>query len=282
MSDVLTAPNDDLFWPPTQRTEAEAPEVAMKTDAWIFTFLGSRVVSFSPAPDRVVVWCAAPPTIDAFTLPAAMRGLTGLYSGCTVLPRGWEPSPVTFVSFTEVNAPESEWAPRHPSNPVVEGEASEIAADEASPLRSDLEQAVTAIKRLLGLTDEQVEAATGVSRSTLWRLRTGRTGGTRSVTEAPIWRLHSLARAMAERISVEGVRSWLHAGDPSPAVLLAGGQLGLVERAADRVLFPDRAVRRAASAVAEDDYAPVLPRPADVSAPLNRPRRARRPGKRSR
>ncbi len=282
MSDVLTAPDDDVFWPPTERTEAESPEVAKKADAWIFTFLGSRVTSFSPAPDRVVVWRAAPPTIDMFTLPATMRRFAGLYLSCTVMPRGGKPSPVTFFSFAQINAPESERAPWYPTNPVVEPESTETAEDEVLQSRSDVEQAVATIKQLLGLTDEQVEAATGVSRSTLWRLRTGRTGGTRSVTEAPIWRLHSLARAMAERIGVEGVRSWLHAGDPSPAALLGGGELGIVERAADLILFPDRPSRRGASAVAEDDYEPVLPRPAGAAAPLNRPRRARRPGERSR
>lgn len=280
MSDVLTAPDDDLFWPPTQRTEAESPEVAKKADAWIFTFLGSRVMSFSPAPDRVVVWCAAPPTIDMFTLPATMRGLAGLYSGCMVMPRGWEPSPVAFVSYAEVNALESERGPWYATNPVVE-HGVPATEDELPEARSDVERAAASLKQLLGLTDEQLEAATGVSRSTLWRLRTGRTSGARSVTEAPIWRLHSLARAMAERIGVDGARSWLHAGDPAPADLLAAGELGLVERAADLILFPDRTSRRAASAVAEDDYAPELPRPVDATAPKNRPRRARRPGERS-
>lgn len=281
MSDMLTT-DDDLFWPPTERTEAESPDVASRTGAWIFTFLGSRVLSFSPAPDRVVVWRTATPAIDAFALPATMRGITGLYTSCRALTRGWEPSLVTCFSFTEVNAPLAERALGHPANPVAEPETPDVEAMQAPQQRSNLEQAVSAIKQLLGLTDEQVEAATGVSRSTLWRLRTGRTGETRSVTEAPIWRLHGLARAMAERIGVEGVRSWLHAGNPSPAVLLADGQLALVERAADRVLFPDRAMPRSAAAVAADDYSPVTPRPADTTAPSNRPRRARRPGDRSR
>lgn len=281
MSDVLTAPDDDLFWPPTQRTEAESPEVAQKADAWIFTFLGSRVTSFSPAPDRVVVWCAAPPAIDVFTLPASMRSLAGLYSGCSLMPRSWEPSSVTFVAYAEVNAPGSDRTPWYPTNPMVELETPEAPDDQVAAPRSDIEQAVTAIKDLLGLTDEQVEAATGVSRSTLWRLRTGRTGGTRSVTEAPIWRLHSLARAMAERIGIDGTRGWLHAGDPSPAALLGDGELRLVERAADRILFPDQVDRRGASAVAEDDYEPTLPRPVEATIPRSRPRRARRPGDRS-
>jgi transcriptional regulator with XRE-family HTH domain len=281
MSDMLTAPNDDLFWPPTQRTEAESPDVAMKADAWIFTFLGGRITSFSRTPDRVVVWCAAPLAIDAFTLPAAMRGATGPFSGCTMLPQGWEVSPVA-SSFTEATDPASQPTPRQLTNPAVEPETPWVPADEALQPHSDVEQALSVIKQLFGLTDEQVEAATGVSRSTLWRLRTGRTGETRSITEAPIWRLHGLARAMAERGGVEGVRSWLHAGDPSPAALLSSGQLGLVERAADELLFPDRGEPRSASAVADDDYAPVLPRSADVTAPVNRPRRARRPGDRPR
>lgn len=280
MSDVLTAPDDDLFWPPTQRTEAESPEVAKKADAWIYAFLGSRVTSFSPAPDRVIVWCALPPAIDMFTLPATMRGLVGLHAGCTFMPRNWEPSPVTMVSFAELNSPfgDASW---YPTNPVVELEVSDVAEGEASSSRSDVEQALIAVKQLLGLTDEQVEGATGVSRSTLWRLRTGRTSGTRAVTEAPIWRLHSLARALVDRIGVDGARSWLHGGEPSPAALLAGGDLGLAEQAADPILFPDRAARRGYAAVAEDDYEAVVPLSSDATGPTKRPRRARRPGERS-
>src|SRR3546814_13816658 len=91
MADVLTDPTDDL-WPPTERTEAESPEVTRHVDSWIFTFLGSRVTSFSPEPHRVVVWCAKVPAIDAFMLPAQLRG-SGAYT--TALQRGWGPSPIT-------------------------------------------------------------------------------------------------------------------------------------------------------------------------------------------
>src|SRR5262249_30654062 len=129
MSDVLTAPDDDLFWPPTDRTEAESPEVANRADAWIFTFLGSRVMSFSPAPDRVVVWCSRPPTVDMFTLPATMRGIVGLYPGCSVMPRSWEPSPVTFLSMAALDAGITSPMPWRAANPTVEAETTHGSDD---------------------------------------------------------------------------------------------------------------------------------------------------------
>jgi transcriptional regulator with XRE-family HTH domain len=198
-----------------------------------------------------------------------------------MLPRTWEPSPIAFLSFTEINANAGGGVAEYLSNPVIESEGQEIPPRDTSPRQPELEIAVTAIKELLGLTDEQVEAATGVSRSTLWRLRTGRTGGTRSVTEAPIWRLHSLARAIADVIGIDGLRSWLHAGDPSPAALLARGELALVEQAADRVLFIDHVVPRRGAAVADDDYDPIVPMRSDAVGPSAKPRRVRRPGGRS-
>jgi transcriptional regulator with XRE-family HTH domain len=278
MSDVLTVPDDDLFWPPTERTEAESSDIASKPDAWIFTYLGTRVLSFSPSPDRVIVWCAPVPTVDAFALPAGMRGFADLYGPWRVLPRSWEPSLITYLAFTEV-VPSLEASLSH-LNPVTELDDSPAGSDDVYHPGADLEQAVTTIKQLLGLTDEQLEAATKVSRSTLWRLRTRRTGEARSVTEAPIWRLHGVARAMTARLGAEGVRSWLHAGDPSPVALLRSGELGLFERAADGVLFSDHVSSRPAAAVTEDDYAPVMPQPAALK-PTKRPRRVRRPGDRS-
>jgi transcriptional regulator with XRE-family HTH domain len=278
MSDVLTAPEDDLFWPPTERTEAESHCVNSMAEAWIFNFLGSRVQSFSPSPERVIVWCAAPPIVDAFALPASKRGAT-LCTSWPPLPRQWENSATTLYAYADV-------APGVSGRTTVESGHNPPADSDERPAAlgaldtSDLESAVSEIKRHLGLTDEQIQSATGVSRSTLWRLRTGRSEGARSVTEAPIWRLHSLTRALTERVGVEGVRSWLHGGDPSPAALLTSGDLEGVECAADRLVFGDETRHRSYAAVSDDDFEPQLPPPTATAMPTRRPRRARRPGDR--
>ena len=276
MSDVLpTNPDDDVFWPPTERTEAEAHEVATRSDVWIFGFLGSRVQSFSSGPDRVIVYCLRSPAVDAWARGprfANLLGPTQLWSG---IPAGWQPRPLvtSFTSFRRVVV----------SNVIDPGAsfADLLAeADAGDSPTSDLESAIVAIKKALGLTDTQLESATGVSRSTLWRLRTGRTSDTRSLTEAPVWRLHALATALVRRLGLEGARGWLHAGDPSPASLLSDGRLSDVEQAIDRVLFPDPARARRSAAVAADDYSPTAEREVGTAPASPRPpRRGLRPGR---
>lgn len=281
MSDVLYADaGDDVFWPPTERTEAQASEVGCHPEAWAFAFLGSRVHSFASAPDRVIVYQRAL-GIDAWALGPRSPAHPLLF--WSLLPSGWEPRPMTmcFTSVIEVGGssrltgvvgkaldphsaeddPSSEWPSAVASSPTVDA-------------------AVTDIKEWLGLNELQVEAATGISRSTLWRLRTGRTAESRSKTDAPVWRLHALAAALTRVLGSDGARGWLHAGDPSPAQLLDVGQLSDVERAAGRVLFLDSSHEPTFAVVADDDYDTVAP-PPSTGASSARGRRARRAPRRS-
>jgi transcriptional regulator with XRE-family HTH domain len=274
MSDVLIAnPADDVFWPPTERTEAQAPEIAALPDAWIFGFLGSRVQSFSPGQDRVIVYCRAALTIDAWALGAKYSLLFDRSAVLSQFPVSWEPrlpsawnASVAYAVFSQFGEAAGLFAENPPAD-----------ADRRRPPAAGLEAGIATIKDALGLTDAQVESATGVSRSTLWRLRTGRTSGTRKVTEAAVWRLHALATALVRTLGPEGARGWLHGGEPSLAALLSRGDLAGVEQAADRIIFQDVAERRSAAAVAEDDYADAPP-PMSRTAPSSRPpRRAIRP-----
>jgi len=279
MADVLIAANDDVFWPPTERTEAESHEVASKAGAWIFNFLGSRVQSFSPRPDRVVVFCNPTPEIDAWALPIAMRDLSAYRSVWVTLPQSWAPRSMACFTCVEVK-PSMVMRDLGSSgaNPTAEFDDDPMPEARVIPSPIDLDVAVSDIKASLGLTDALVESATGISRSTLWRLRTGRSSGPRAVTEAPIWRLHSLTTALVNRLGVEGARGWLHSGDPSPAGLLADGQLPEVERLADRVLFADPASQHPGASASEYDHVPFeVPPPAAGTGP-SRPRRVRRRG----
>jgi hypothetical protein len=265
----VLVPEDDLFWPPTQRTEAEAHEVASRPQAWIFSFLGSRVQSFSSGPDRVIVYCHTSPSVDAWALGASLRTLVGPLETWTGLPGGWRPRQpwcMTLISVLEdIPRPPSDAG--HAGNPPSELEPTD-------PPVSDIEGAIRLIKEVWGVTDVQIEAATGVRRSTLWRLRTGRTSEARSVTSAPLWRLRGLAQGLERMLSRDGARDWLHTGNPSPVSLLEAGDLETFERCADRILFQDPATARTASAAADDDYERPEPS-ADVRPPVNRrPRRA--------
>jgi hypothetical protein len=155
-------------------------------------------------------------------------------------------------------------------DPPVDDLAEESVVD-----RAPVEVALTEIKEMLGLTDLQLEAATGISRTTFWRMRTQRTADTRSVTEAPIWRLHALGRVLVDRMGRESVKGWLHSGTPSPISRLESGDVAGVEAAADKILFPDPAIRRSSAAVADDDFAAVVTRP-EGSTDSPRARRVRR------
>jgi len=267
MSDVLQAnPDDDIFWGRTDRTEAQAPEVPRSVDPWILEFLGSRVRSFRPTSERVVVFWSQAPLVDAWAHGESIQ-YSSSAAWCMSL-TGWEAAPfLRLVGLVQASS-EPGWA-RVSENPPVD-----LLTDEVAP--TDVDGAVSSIKDLLGLTDAQVEAATGISRSTLWRIRAGRTSGTRSVTAAPVWRLYALARSLTSVLGVGGVRGWLHAGDPSPSSLLAGGGLADVERRAGRIIFPDPATPRSFAGVAEDDYAGGEVAKVEPSLPRRPPRRALR------
>jgi transcriptional regulator with XRE-family HTH domain len=245
MSDVLQANRDDeMFWRPTERTEAQAPEVPRCVDPRILEFLGSRVRSFRPSSERVVVFWNQAPLVDAWAHGESIQYNSS--GAMWMLYSGWEAAPTAqLVGLIQASA-EPVWG-RVSENPPVD-----MPDDDVAP--TDIEGAVASIKELLGLTDKQLEAATGISRSTLWRMRTGRTSETRSVTEAPVWRLYALTRALTSVLGADGAKGWLHAGDPSPSSLLAEGGLADVERRAGRIIFPDPATPMSFAGVADDDY----------------------------
>src|SRR3546814_15749227 len=113
-------------------------------------------------------------------LPAQLRG-SGAYT--TALQRGWGPSPIT---MWVANSGTDDRAFAQLTNPVID----EALPDDTATAGPDLAAAVATIKGVLGLTDDQPQAATGVSRTSLWRLRTGRSDEPRSVTTAPLCRTH--------------------------------------------------------------------------------------------
>jgi hypothetical protein len=274
MSDVLFASAEgDVFWPPTERTEAQAAEVASHPEAWAFAFLGSRVHSFAPTPDRVIVYERVL-GLDIWALGPRSPVHSSLWSP---LPTGWEPRPITVCvtsvievrGFWDLTGLLGELDPTGPQSDVEDPASEWPSAVAGSPT---VDSAVTDVKEWLGLNDLQIGAATGISRSTLWRLRTGRTAESRSTTAAPVWRLHALAAALTRVLGSDGARGWLHAGRPSPAQLLEGGHLSDVENAADRMLFPDPSHEPTFAGVADDDYDNGGP----SSPPPPQPRRARR------
>ncbi len=275
MSDVLFADaDDDVFWPPTDRTEAQAPEVATHPEAWAFAFLGSRVYSFIASPDRVVVFRRSM-VVDSWALgPRSPAQPPRFWSH---LPSGWEPRPLTMWvgSVVGLGSP-SGWEmladrPGLERSDLVEDPPADVPSAVAG--LATVDAAVSDIKQWLGLTDSQVEAATGISRSTLWRLRTGRSAESRSTTDAPVWRLHAVAAGLTRALGSDGARSWLYAGDPAPADLLRAGHLGELEEAASRLLFREFEPARTYAAVADDDYDTAPP---PVTPPeVRRARRAR-------
>ena len=275
MTDVLVANlADDVFWPPTERTEAQAPEVGACPDAWIFGVLGSRVQSFSPSPDRVIVYCRPSLAIDPWALGAKYTMLFEQGVLWPQIPAVWTGLTNTWTTLA-AHAVEGDFGPM----PRFMEENLDADIDAAEPPVPGLEVGITSIKDALGLTDSQIESATGVSRSTLWRLRTGRTTNTRQATGAPVWRLHALAAALVRALGPEGARGWIHSGEPSVASALSRGDLAAVEQAADRVIFRNVVERQGAAAVAEDDYASAPSQPDNAAQPMRRPRRAIRPNR---
>jgi transcriptional regulator with XRE-family HTH domain len=274
MSDVLIAnAADDIFWPPTERTEAQAPEVGVRPGAWIFGYLGSRVQSFSLGLDRVVVYHRPALAIDAWALGAKYTLLFEQNALWPQISATWIGVPAAWNAASQlVRAGFGESVGSIVQNPSADSGSAESS-------RPGLEAAIGSIKDALGLTDSQIESATGVSRSTLWRLRTGRTTGTRQATEAPVWRLRALADALVRALGAEGARAWIHSGESSLASALSRGDLAAVERAADRIIFRNVVERRAASAVADDDYPDAPSHPQSTAQPPRPPRRALRPNR---
>lgn len=151
-----------------------------------------------------------------------------------------------------------------------------IRADQASI--ADATAAADELRRWLGLTYEELEAATGIGRTTFhyWR----REGGTpRPITMRKLLRVHALARAVVATLGADGARTWFSAGPERPLDLLLAGKIEAAEEAAAALLF-----RGAGSARGECFSVPTFaPEPefdiegAPPPRPLRRaPKRARR------
>jgi transcriptional regulator with XRE-family HTH domain len=260
MADMLLAGSDDGLFS-TDRTEAQAHEVCALPVGRALDFLGSRVRSFRASPDRVIVYefRFSDDAADRWWSRHMLRRLVG------DLPVVWNPSDTSavlaIVGFASAVAAHD--IPQ--TDPPADGSERPEAA---------LESAIAELKDMLGITDSDIEDATGISRSTLWRLRERGTTP-RAATATKVWRLHALATALVRTLGADGAQGWLNAGDPSPRTLLVRGDLADVERRADSVLFAVPTVRSHA-APAEDDYsqAPDM-LPLDVP-PTRQPGRARR------
>lgn len=167
MADVLIASSeDDTFWPPSDRTEAQGCEVANHADAWMFGFLGSRVVSFCSFSDRTVVVCRATPSVDAW----ALGGLGSPYVGSrshSQMASGWKPQlPIVLNSCFEVvdflgldpasNPPSlMEGHPLVVENPPALADISTTVDQIDDVLNADT--AISTVKELLGVSDTQIE-----------------------------------------------------------------------------------------------------------------------------
>jgi hypothetical protein len=268
MGDMLLSSAEQSFWPPSERTEAQSASVANQPDSWLYGFLGSTVRSFAAAHDRVVVLrCTA--NADAWALGPRVSVGHPVWTG---MPSEWSPEPTwLFIrSMWDVGLDVLDEVPHTSAVSIHDRMDTEVAAELAMP-RPTLESALTNIHDWFGFSDGQIEAATGVSRTTLWRLRTGKINDSRSNTDSSIWRLQALASSLIAVLGQQRTMSWLHSGSPSPADLLLSGRFDDAERASDRVLFPGP-LSRSFSAVSDDDYG--SGEVASPTAPL--PLRARR------
>ena len=134
------------------------------------------------------------------------------------------------------------WAVEEPGGQVRhQSEFPTPVADEFAE-RTEAGRVISELRRNLQLSIDDISATTGISRRTLFLWQSGRVTP-RSSTMRPLWRLHALTRAVVEILDVAGVRSWLHAGDPSPFDQLVAGRMDLVEDEANRIIFRQPSLR---------------------------------------
>lgn len=110
--------------------------------------------------------------------------------------------------------------------------------------RDDVMTAISSVQTVLGLTTEELSAATGVGLRTLRRWRSPHAVRPRRRTVRAVWRLYVTASALKNGLGVQGVATWIHVGSPSPMDLLAAGDLATFERLArSRILTGERESR---------------------------------------
>jgi hypothetical protein len=284
MTDLLIGScNDDVFWTRSERTEAQACEAAAQLGPWMINFIGSRLQSVQRSPGRVMLIALPGPAFDGWSYGCGEAvPIRNTWAHLVESTGGWD-NVGTCIALVIKDIVSSEgWGAntsphRPPSNdPPVDSPLADVLSTVDDELR--LDDAINEVKNRLMLSEGELQAATGLSRSTLWRLRSDPDSGRRSTTEAAIWRLHALSSALVRVLGADGTRHWLSSGDPSPISLLNSGHVSEVERAADRLLFPRPRVERSFAGVDDSDYPAAQTAHREttthVAPPL--PRRARR------
>lgn len=136
------------------------------------------------------------------------------------------------------------------------------------------------IRRVLSLTYDDLEATTGIGRTTFlyWR----RTGGTpRPATMRKLSRVHALVRAVVAHAGLEGTRAWFSSGTQSPLSLLLAGNLDELENKVHALVFnSSESTRPEPFSVPAFSVEPDFDiRPASPPAPLRRASKPVRKGR---
>lgn len=125
--------------------------------------------------------------------------------------------------------------------------------------------AIDAISELFVMDAEDIASIVGIGRTTpmYWR----RTNGVpRPSTVRQLWRLYGLAMSLSAVFGLEGTKSWLRSGHPSPLSILEGGNLDAFESLVGREVYDPALARQ---------YRPAIATLPDVSVELGGGRPAR-------
>jgi DNA-binding transcriptional regulator YiaG len=137
--------------------------------------------------------------------------------------------------------------------------------------------AVEELREWLGLTYEQIAAATSIGLRTVHHWKQMGTAP-RPRTVRTLWRLHALVHSIRRTLGVDEAMRWLRTGMPSPVDLIVAGELATVEDQARRLLFIEPIGERRFSGVPTEDEpaSPVTRRGRSVCRATRRPRIVRR------
>ncbi len=140
-------------------------------------------------------------------------------------------------------------------DPVASTQTPTLAAPRATAHPGELKQvesrelvAVEELRQWLGLTYEQVAAATSIGLRTVHHWK-GAGAAPRPRTVRTLWRLHALVSSIRRTLGVGEATQWLHTGMPSPIDLIVAGELTIVENQARRLLFVEPVGERRFSGV---------------------------------
>jgi DNA-binding transcriptional regulator YiaG len=140
--------------------------------------------------------------------------------------------------------------------PASSEPVSAVRADAAELVVADSKEldAVEDLRRWLGVTYEQVAAATNIGLRTVhhWK-QSG--AAPRPRTVRTLWRLHSLVHSIRRTLGPEEATGWLRSSSPSPLDLILAGDLAAVEDKARGLLFGEPIGERRFSGLAIVDQA---------------------------